>query len=464
MGLCATAAQVAALRQHLHSVQFPLQPTLKLKFELTPEQREIAELLTAQGMASVDAERISVTINPKKADVLSWIETAANKTNPAGYLRVVLERGDARPPAARAERTKAGKTGNYKPGSAVAGQRGRSNEGPIDFAKYGPGGKYGYLTEPAQASFADMVAYSAAIVTEAETSETNDTEDQASMLSSNGNNNTAQAQAASIQQLPTTSELAELWAEAQQVAFDRYGLTKLKPLLANTWLELADQEAPRRGDEDTGRIGDTRCLYLNLCFSDIGQERALRTADLSSIRLAVRNLLSYRCELTKLLAPAAASETPNSVTVDDKAALIVPTSARPEETLGQAIAPIAPHKAIATTTAVQDHTGIVVVVEENLTPTPAEVASPTIIDCTLPVPVATPATALLAELQAATSPEIGPKVDKGYSHLVEWEPRQNSRQEQQPVEIGRAIRGSLHQFDRRAASNTKSGKVLHINN
>jgi len=172
-----TAAQVAAPRQSLHSVQSPFQPTLKLKVELTPEQREIAELLTAQGMASVNAERIAVTINPKKADVVRWIETAANKNNPAGYLRVVLERGDARPPAARAERTKAGKTGNYKPGSAVAGQRGRSNEGPIDFAKYGPGGKYGYLTEPAQASFAEMVAYSAAIVTEAETSETNDTED-----------------------------------------------------------------------------------------------------------------------------------------------------------------------------------------------------------------------------------------------------------------------------------------------
>ena len=56
-------------------------------------------------------------------------------------------------------------------------------------------------------------------------------------------------------------------------------------------------------------------------------------------------------------------------------------------------------------------------------------------------------------LQAATLPEIRSKVDKGYSHLVEWEPGQIAVQEQQPVEIGRAIRGSLHQFDRRAASN-----------
>ena len=201
-------------------------------------------------MASVDAERIAVAINSKRAYVTRWIEIAASKTNPAGYLRVVLERKDARPPAARAERTKAGKAGgSYKPGSAVAGQRGQSNEGPIDFAKYGPGGKYGYLTEPTQASFADTVAQSAAIVALAYTSETNGTDDQVSMPSSNDNNNTVKAQGASIQQLPTASELAELWAEAQQGVFDRYGLAKLKPLLGNTWLELADQDASRRGDE-----------------------------------------------------------------------------------------------------------------------------------------------------------------------------------------------------------------------
>jgi len=218
------------------------------------------------------------------------------------------------------------------------------------------------------------------------------------MPSSNDNDNTAQAQDASIQQLPTTSELAELWAEAQQVAFARYGLAKLKPMLANTWLELADQEVSRRGNEAADQVGDSRCLYLNLCFSDIWQERALRAADLSSIRLAVRSLLSYRCELTKLLAPAAAAiEITNPVIVDDKATPLLQVE-RAVETPGQAVTPVAPHKASATATPAQAQAENVEVLEENLTSLPSASNSLHILDYTLSVPVATPATATLAEL------------------------------------------------------------------
>ena len=113
--------------------------------EVTLEQAELAAMLKAEGVASEDAVRIALT-NPKKADVTRWIETARSKYNPGGYLKVVLEKKDARPPVSPpTSSTKAthGKGGSKRrnPPSDSEG----SQTGPIDFSKFEPGGRYEYM-------------------------------------------------------------------------------------------------------------------------------------------------------------------------------------------------------------------------------------------------------------------------------------------------------------------------------
>ena len=112
--------------------------------EVTPAQAEIAAMLKGEGVASIDAERIALT-NPKKADVTRWIETARSKHNPGGYLKVVLDKQDARPPASPTHAIKAahGKGGSKRRNSASDSEG--SQAGPIDFSKFEPGGKYAYM-------------------------------------------------------------------------------------------------------------------------------------------------------------------------------------------------------------------------------------------------------------------------------------------------------------------------------
>ena len=112
--------------------------------EITPAQAEIAAMLQSEGVASVDAERIALT-NPKKADVTRWIETARSKHNPGGYLKVVLDKQDARPPASPTHAIKVahGKGGSKRRNSASDSEG--SQAGPIDFSKFEPGGKYAYM-------------------------------------------------------------------------------------------------------------------------------------------------------------------------------------------------------------------------------------------------------------------------------------------------------------------------------
>ncbi len=112
---------------------------------LTTAQTEICELLCAEGLAFQEAQKLAALSHNVASHVLPWIEYARTRHNPAGYLRTVLLMADSRPPTTEVKPTSG--SGKAKNQSSLKAQ---SQNGPIDFSKYEPGGKYGYLTEPPQ--------------------------------------------------------------------------------------------------------------------------------------------------------------------------------------------------------------------------------------------------------------------------------------------------------------------------
>ena len=126
--------------QVLSSTETHTQPAVgDYNGQLTTEQTDIAELLKAVGMATLDACRLAVQPQNHRAHVQAWIVYARGHAhNPAGYLCRVLDRQDAQPPAPKKVR----KATTRRATSKQTDQQ----TPPIDFTKYAPGGKYGYLT------------------------------------------------------------------------------------------------------------------------------------------------------------------------------------------------------------------------------------------------------------------------------------------------------------------------------
>ena len=112
--------------------------------ELTTSQTEVCDLLRAEGLATQEAQKLAALSHNAIDHVRPWIEYARTRHNPAGYLRTVLLLADSRPPTATEPKATFG-AGKPKNQSSPTANR---QSGPIDFSKYEPGGKYGYLTAP----------------------------------------------------------------------------------------------------------------------------------------------------------------------------------------------------------------------------------------------------------------------------------------------------------------------------